>query len=260
MWLLSPAGMIHHEDFWEVVSKKVDIYRADIQGLTETSINFTDGRVLECDAILLGTGFGEKFSFLPQSQIISLGLPHDTFIDTSTVSAEWEALEDAATKQILAEHPILKSQPRLPNNLGDISSTNTPYRLYNSIAPVTDKSIVFLGFAEVPNMFLISELQSVWGTAWLDGKLDLGDDDKLKKDVARTTAYSRLRCPTYGKKGNFFVFDFFNYVDKLLDELGFVSPFKGKGWWHMLTDPLVMSDLRGLRDEYREKYGYEEDE
>lgn len=109
-------------------------------------------------------------------------------------------------------------------------------------------------------MFLISELQSVWGTAWLDGKLDLGDDDKLKKDVARTTAYSRLRCPTYGKKGNFFVFDFFNYVDKLLDELGFVSPFKGKGWWHMLTDPLVMSDLRGLRDEYREKYGYEEDE
>ncbi|RFU27614.1 hypothetical protein B7463_g8740, partial [Scytalidium lignicola] len=258
MWLLSPAGMVHHDDFWDVVSKNVDVYRGDIQDLTETSVTFTDGHSLECDALLLGTGFGEAFPFLSESQLIHLGLPHDSTQDTSPSASEWASLDTEATKDLLKQHPLLRNQPRVPENLGDISPSDTPFRLYNAIAPITDKSIIFLGFADVTNMFLASELQAIWSTAWIDGKLKLGDDDdKLKRDIAHTNAYSRLRCPTYGKKGNFFAFDLFHYVDRLLGEVGLTSHRRGKWWWNLLIDPFVMSNLKGMRDEYREKYGWD---
>ncbi|KAH8812229.1 hypothetical protein F5884DRAFT_855532 [Xylogone sp. PMI_703] len=146
MWLLSLAGMVHYDDFWDVVAKKVDAYRGDIQDLTETSIRK----------------------------------------NTSSGASEWSALEKEATEEVLKQHPLLRKPSQLPENFGDIS------RLYNTIAPITDRSIISLGFADVLNMFLGSELEAIWGTAWLDGKLNVGDSDTMKKNIARTTAYSRL--------------------------------------------------------------------
>lgn len=37
-WNSGPVGMIQHDDFWDLVSKKVNIYRSDIPG-TSTATN-----------------------------------------------------------------------------------------------------------------------------------------------------------------------------------------------------------------------------
>jgi len=66
----------------------------------------------------------------------------------------------------------------------------------------------------------------------------------------------KLRCPTYGLKGNFWNFDLFPYIDGCLGEVG-LNSYKRKGWWNDLTKTLLISDLKGLKDEYVEKFGKE---
>jgi hypothetical protein len=63
----------------------------------------------------------------------------------------------------------------------------------------------------------------------------------------------RLRNPTYGLLGNWYVFDYFQYVDRLMAEVGLAS--YRKSWWKEQFQPLLTEDLKGLKDEYLRKYG-----
>lgn len=74
--------------------------------------------------------------------------------------------------------------------------------------------------------------------------------------MAYAEAYMKLRCPTYGTKVNFWNFDLFPYVDGVLREVG-LGNYKKRVGWEGLTGTFLIEDLRGLKDEYLEKYGGE---
>lgn len=256
-FLTSPAGMVHYEDFWDTIAQNVDIYREDIDHLSSTAIILASGEEIKTDAILCGTGFKETFPFFTKEQCIDLGLPHTISDEPTEIEKEWATLEATATTKILKQMPRLATPPTPPKSLGDLAEKISPYRLYNCIIPLSDipsPSLAFTGFANIPNMFACSEINAIYAIAYLDGHLTLPSEELLREKVAYAVAYMRLRCPTYGLKGNFWNFDLFPYVDGVLGEVGLGSYKKG-GWWEGLTGTFLIGDLRGLKDDYLEKYG-----
>lgn len=253
MWLTAPSGIIHDADFFETVAKQVNIYRFDVDRLDETSIHLNNGPNFKVDAILLGTGFKNRPTLLSDKQIVELGLPHDQSLDSPESEEEWSKYEAEAKRELLTSFPVLACPPELPENLGDISTETTPFRLYRNIAPIGDTSIAFIGFAGIGSMWYASELESIWATAYLDGHIKLPSEQEMRKEVARVNAYMKLRCPTYGRMGNYYVFDTFGYFDGLMEEIG-LSSYR-KSWWNETFHPLLTKDFSGLKDEYLKRYG-----
>jgi hypothetical protein len=234
------------------------VYREDIHHLEKGKIVFTNGQSVEADAILCGTGFKDSIPFLTTEQCIELGLPHPQAEEPPELQKEWSERDAVAEKAVRERFYRVTSPPTPPPNdkFGDISPSHTPFRLYNCIAPIDpsfNRSIAFVGFSTLTNMFTNSELSAIWATAYLDGNLNLPSEEEMKNDVAYTTTYMRLRNPTYGRVGNFYNFDYFPYVDRLMGEVG-LSSYR-KSWWREQFQPLLTQDLKGLKDEYIEKYG-----
>lgn len=106
-------------------------------------------------------------------------------------------------------------------------------------------------------MLAESSSESIWATAFLDGVVKLPDTEAMNREIAYNNAYMRLRVPTYGRGGNFYLFDSFAHCEKLLDQdLGLTS-WHPKGWWAYWTHPYLPANLKGLKEEYLEKYGDE---
>lgn len=256
--LQSPTGIRHHEDFWDVIAQNVDVYRRDIDHLEKGKIVFTDDTSLETDAILCGTGFKDSIPIFTEEQCVEYGLPHAPSAEPAEMQKEWtklnEEAEKAVTKRFYQIIPPLQTPPSV--KLGDISSNESPFRLYNCIAPpslTASHSLAFVGFATLTNMFASSELSAIWATAYLDGHLSLPSEEEMKKDIAYAMTYMRMRCPTYGRAGNYYICDYHQFIDRIMEQVGL----KGyrKGWWKEQTEPLVTEDFAGLKKEYIEKYG-----
>lgn len=256
--LNTPAGAVHHDDFWDTVAQNVDVYREDISHLEKGKIVFTNGDSTEADVILCGTGFRETCPFFTTEQSIQLGLPHHRAAESPETQKEWSDREAVAEKAVRARFYKITPPPSPPSpeKYGDISPDETPFRLYNCIAPTDptfNHSIAFIGFATVTNMFANSELSAIWATAYIDGNLKLPLEEEMKNDVAYRTTYMRMRNPTYGRGGNFFEFDYYPFIDRLMGEVGLKA--YRKTWWQELYKPLYTQDLSGLKDEYIAKYG-----
>ena len=171
-WLWHPAGIMNHEDWFDIIAKNVDVYREDVDHLEEDTIHLRDGRSIGTDLILLATGFVRSPNPFSEKQAVELGLPHDQSLDTPTDKQSWEDLEDAATARLVKTYPVLAEHP-VPPGLGDVLENHTPFRLHNNMVPINDHSIVFVGFAVINNMWYCSEVQSVYATAVLDGRAKL---------------------------------------------------------------------------------------
>ena len=74
--------MIQHNDFWDLVSQKVNIYRADLSGTNQASVILHDGTEVPTDALLCGTGWDTGYPFFTPKQLLELGLPHDPHQDS----------------------------------------------------------------------------------------------------------------------------------------------------------------------------------
>ena len=259
--LQTPAGGKHHADFWDVVARNVDVYRKDIERLAPGKIVFTDGTWTDADAILCGTGFKDTIPFFTEEQRIQLGLPHAVDAEPPEMQKEWEDLNATAEEAVRKRFYTLRDPPPQPqtNKWGDVDPSTTPFRLYNCIIPTSpsfNHSIAFVGFATLTNMYASSELGAIYATAYLDGHLTskLPSEQDMKRDVAYVTSYMRMRTPTYGRAGNWYVMDFHQCVDRWMGDVGLVS-YRGKGWWRDRFHPLFMEDFGGLRDEYVGRYG-----
>lgn len=250
-----PLGAVSYEDFWDTIAKNVEIHHEDIDRLDVSSIILHNGEIIEADAVLCGTGFTNSCSFLSREERVELGLPHPEAWDDPDTAKEWAKLDAAAEQVVLKRFYSLSPPPQPPKNLGDIAPNDTPYRLYQMIAPVNgDRSIAFVGYGAYSNMFAGSEVSAIWATAYLDGVLKLPNESERKKDVAYRTTYMRLRFPAYGRRGNFFSFDLMSQLDRMFEELGLRSHRKSKTWVQDLFLPMLVKDLAGLKDEYIEKY------
>lgn len=247
-WSSGPVGVIQQEDFWDLVSKKVNVYRSDPISTTLNAIVLEDGREVPSDAVLCGTGWRSAYPFFTSEQASQLGLPHQP-----TASAEeqtWLELMQREEADILKTYPILASPPSGAKPVGDTSLT--PARLYYGMASLSDHSIIFLGKARVSNNFRVADAQAIWATAYWDGNVVLPPLDEVKRQVAHMNALSRRRYPTRGFDGINFHADLVYYTDKLVCDAGLAS--HRKGWWDDIEEPCLANDFRDCAEEYREKY------
>ena len=160
------------------------IYWGDILSLDKRLVRLTIGTEIPTDALLCGTGWKHSHDFFTPDQLPALGLPHP-LEPASDSDMEWSKLEFEADAQIVARYTQLAHPPGYVKK----PATTTPYRLFNCMAPLSeaapggDHSIVFLGHIHVANAFRAADAQTIWATAYLDGRLSLPSDQELTAEV-----------------------------------------------------------------------------
>jgi dimethylaniline monooxygenase (N-oxide forming) len=231
-WSSKPPGTMPHDDFWDLVSKHVDVYRGHPVSTKVTSLILDNGKEVPTDILLAGTGWDSTIPFLSLQQKCQLGLPHDPEKDTPEETQDWQTL-------------TILARPRTNTDL-------TPARLYQGVAPLGDSSIVFLGKVRLPNGFFGAEAQAIWTTAYWDGHVNIPPEEEVRRKVAYMNAFSRRRYPLSRGDGLNFHRDLIWYIDTLLSDVGLTS--HRKGWWVDLDEPFLLNDLRDCRDEYLAKY------
>ena len=191
--------------------------------------------------------------FFDNEQLGRLGLPHDITEEPAEVAKKWAELHKEADRMVLKRFPMLASPPPFLEK----PVTTTPYRLYNGIGPLEDRSVAFVGHIYLLNMFRAAEVQAIWAAAFLDGNVSLPSLEKMQEEVAFRNAFLSRRFPTYGRGGNYYHFDLIGYSDKVLGELGLYR--KSKGWWKDLTESFMPADLEPVKKDYLEKYADSKD-
>lgn len=101
----------------------------------------------------------------------------------------------------------------------------------------------------------MAEAQAIWATAYFDGNVKMPSLEQAQREVAYMNAFSRRRYPSHGAAGDYLFFELIWYTDKLLEEVGLKS--HRKKWWADWVDPCLATDLKGARDEYRNKYKFD---
>lgn len=200
-----------------------------------------------------------SLQFFTEDQKISLSLPHLPSSEHEEHQDRWKQLASEADQKVVSRFPQLANPP--PHYRRPV--THTPYRLYKHIAPlptsdseIDGNSIVFIGQVSVGDYFPVVQCQSMWATAYLDGKLALPPSQEQQKEVALFTAWNSRRYLSSGDEGNNMTFELVGYCDSLLQDLGLKS--HRRGWFRDLFAPFVASNFAGLKDEYLKKYGSDE--
>lgn len=235
--------------------------------MSEENDNYNN--TLPVDAIIYCTGWDPTSPLFSAELAAELGL---SLTGTKTGNDGSQAVKDnnSESHAITTQYPLLAHPPPsfLPRR-----SLYTPFRLYKSIAPLTDissPSIVFLGKLVVGNNFRVAEVQALWAVAYMDGHIthpsSKGQDNfngeaagfraKAEEEVRHTIAWCQQRYLNKGGTGCWFFFDAISYSDMLLSQLHFTSHRKKgwTGWWWDLFGPCRANDLKDLADEYRSLY------
>ena len=203
--------------------------------------------------LFCGTGWESAYTYFSKDETKRLGLPHSVTEDDREEAKLWGELLQTADRKVLRDHPQLANPP--PHKQPSTTTTTTTTRLYNCMAPLHDRSVVFLGRALLSNSFRTAEAQSIWATAYFDGSFKLPPLDEARKEVAYMNAFSRRRYPSHGVNGDCIFFELVSYTDKLLRDLDLHSHRKGWFWWSDWWEPCLASDYKDMPDEYRRKFG-----
>ncbi|TGO18081.1 hypothetical protein BTUL_0012g00250 [Botrytis tulipae] len=249
-WCTGPVGLVQHDDFWETISQNVQVYRNDVVSYKDNIITLDNGKQLIADELLLGTGWDPQQQGFSDKEAYYLGLPHFKSMESIKERSFWDQLYEEADRRVIAKFPLLENPPPHQNRASPDTSVQ---RLYKGIAPLADDTIAFLGGIDISNSFRAAETQAIWTTAYFDGNIKLPPLEKRLEEVAYMGAFSKRRYPTHGQKGECFFFELVWYTDALLHEVGLRS--HRKGWWADFMEPCLASDLKGMKDEYKQKFG-----
>ncbi|KAI4134761.1 MAG: hypothetical protein LQ341_005972 [Variospora aurantia] len=222
-WGNGSGGLLNRADFWDTVGPNVQVHLEDITHLRAKHVCLQSGTEVATDVLLCGTGWKPN-------------------------SFEFFSADDLADDEVLTRFPILAEPPKHHHK----AIQATPYRLYNGIAPLDDRSIAFVGHFNVGNFFKGAECQAIWATAYLDGNLELPSIESRQLTIARHIAWCKRRYLSNGELGNFLLHESNFYLDDLLQEVGLTSHLRG--WFSNWFRPGLARDLAGLRDEYVAKY------
>ncbi|TKX18850.1 hypothetical protein C1H76_8972 [Elsinoe australis] len=252
-WGTGSLALLQYPDFFDTVAEKVHVYRNDVKDLNGNKIRLMNGEEIETDVLLLGTGWTNKLAMFPKEEKARLGLPEQLDDVDESVELQWSKLEAQADKEVLERFPNLRLAPPVSRK----PVTTTPYRLYRGLASLNDDSIIFPGQWVFANTFLSSQVQALWGVAFLLGHLQLPPRGEMEKQIALHNAWSRRRYPSVmGSQGAFLLFEMTSYFSALLeDDLDLHSHRHGGGWWSDLTTPILTSDFTMLLEEFRAKLG-----
>lgn len=76
------------------------------------------------------------------------------------------------------------------------------------MAAKNDRSIYFPGL--IPSIFtpLVSEMQALWGRAYMLGRLDVPDAETMEEEVATWNVWTRKRYLAQGQKHAYAIYDY----------------------------------------------------
>ncbi|KAF2791442.1 hypothetical protein K505DRAFT_351300 [Melanomma pulvis-pyrius CBS 109.77] len=221
----------------------------DAPSLSPNFITLEGDGTIQSDAILCGTGWKPSLQFFDSQLLIALGLPHLPSSEPAATTKKWTRLTQDADKHICGTYPMLANPPPHPHK----PSTTTPYRLYQGMAPLHNRSILFLNHVSTGNKIFVADVQAMWAAAYFSDGITLPSLVEMEKSVALWTAFSRRRYLSAGELGNNIAFESVTYANRLLEELGVSG--RGKGQRRDLFEPFSPRDLGRAWREYREKGG-----
>lgn len=218
-------------NYWKTFhSGSCTVHRTEIEHLGGGNrIRLRSGDEVTTDCLLLCTGFDKSYQpFSPELQrqcdLAPDPEPHE--------AARWAKLDVAAEKTVDEVFPVLRKPPQslLPaafdssSRYGRVGQTKDkddsrtllhhgPNRHYRrlispSLASQGDRSVIFPGFIHSIYTPLVSEVQALWGVAFLLDMLELPNRGAMEDEVALWNAWSRKRYPTQGRKHAYSIYDF----------------------------------------------------
>ena len=249
-WIGSGLSIHNYpKNFFDMAKQgKIRVHVANINHLTEDEVHLSTGDKIKADVVVCSTGWKNQppleYLNFPEAKI---GLPQPP--------EEQKRLTAEVDKEILTRFPRLKDQPRI----GSAVKPGDPYRLYRFIVPPTmveKRNFAFAGMVSTVSTSICANSQSLWISAFFDGKLDrlAKTDDEITKEVLLHTQWGRWRYPTgYGANLPDFVFDALPYADLLHADLGLRLNRKSN-FLRELFAPYGPEDIVGLVDEWVDKH------
>ncbi|KAF2966204.1 hypothetical protein GQX73_g7379 [Xylaria multiplex] len=252
-WANAGLGAASVPDYWKVFhAGDCTVHKSEVKSLEkENLVNLRNGVQFQTDYVILCTGFDKSYQPFDQA------LQYHCGIKLNPAEADrWEALEAEAEKVVDELLPAIKHSPPIPaqeRNLRDLS--HGPSRHYRrlivpALAAEGDRSIFFPGFIHSIYTPLVSEVQALWGVAFLLGLHDPPSQAVMEREVAEWNVWSRKRYLAQGKKHAYAIYDFLSYIDVLLKDLGINTRRKSNIFAELFL-PAYPRDYRGLVDEFR---------
>lgn len=265
MFIGSGLSILNYdEDFFDLVrAGKIQVHIADIDSLSDHTVNLSNGEKIHADAFICSTGWKHHppVKFLPEGSDAKYGLPHSRDVEPESVKT--------ADNEIMRTFPRLRDQPIQNKKYTDPQTEksdvdapmnlNAPYQLYKFMVPpalIKDRN---LGFAGVPmhiSTSSIATVQALWLSAYFDEQMPLPNgQDEIDYETILHSRFGKWRYPAgHGAQYPDFVFDALPYLDMLLKQLGLKNHRKGGATAEMFS-PYGPEDYKGLIDEFKEEHG-----
>jgi len=261
-WANAGLGLASVPRFWRIFHDgDCTVHRTDIQGLLDdNTVLLSDGSRFQTDCIVSCTGFDKSFQVFSDELQQQCGLiPSE---DPEEVT-KWRKLDGEAEDTIDELLPYLKNSPLTSKNEFQLERTaggrkllHGPSRHYRrlivpKLAATGDRSIVFPGFIHTIFTPTVSEVQALWGVAFLLGLYNPPSLSEMELEIAEWNAWSRKRYVCQGKKHAYAIYDFLPYIDVLLKDLG-VNPKRKQNWFADLFTPAYPREYRGILSEFKQ--------
>ncbi|KAI0017753.1 hypothetical protein F4780DRAFT_754258 [Xylariomycetidae sp. FL0641] len=258
-WANAGLGAASVPLFWKTFhAGDCTVHRGDIDSLSAGNrITLKDESSFTTDFVILSTGFDKPFQVFSEELQRRFNLAPNP-----TEQEKWAELESRAERTVDELLPALKGSPfgtkqfRRERSAGGRKLLHGPNRHYRrlivpALAAKGDRSIFFPGFIHSIYTPLVSEVQALWGVAFLLGLLDPPSQEEMEREVAEWNVWSRKRYKAQGTKHAYAIFDFLPYIDTLLKDLG-INPRRKKNPLAHLFMPAYPREYKGLMGEFLE--------
>jgi hypothetical protein len=246
VWAGTSVGIFNHpSDFFSLFHQGfVHVHLADIASLSDTSVYLSNGTAIDAEALIYATGWSHAFPvpILPASLAPKLALapapPSDPAIR-------------AADAEILRRFPELVDQPPSGPS-ADRDRANEPnYTAYRSAVPsafLKSRNLAYCGVAAIGlRGFLIAEMQALWITAFLDGRLSVelpGEEEAARQALLESRFFRWRSANGLGAKSADMVFELVPFIDTLCRDLGLET--RRKGGWREIFESYGVADYKNV--------------
>jgi hypothetical protein len=220
-WANAGLGCASVPDFWKVFHEgNCTVHRTEIASFDSgKALTLLNGEKLQTDFVILCTGFDKSYHQFDSALQAELGLAPDP---APEAREKWTPLDARAETVVDDLLPALATSPVPPSKHEILSSEGSEasdrplhgpslhYRrlIVPSLAAKGDRSIIFPGFIHSIYTPLVSEVQALWGVAFLLGLNEVPSQVEMEVEVATWRAWCRKRYLAQGRKHAYAIFDF----------------------------------------------------
>lgn len=217
-WAHAGLGAASVPHFWKTFhAGNCTVHRTDIEALDDNNtIRLQNGTQFQTNYIILCTGFDKSFQVFSEEMQQKCGLVPNM---KSTEEAKWAKLDVEATENVNELLPALRdpqftfgkefNREKTSGGRKLLHGPSLHYRrlIVPALAAGGDRSIFFPGFIHSLYTPVVSEVQALWGVAFVLGLLDLPSQGDMEQEVAEWNAWSRKRYVAQGRKHAYAIYD-----------------------------------------------------